>query len=171
MARHRGPFDPAPLPVAALFIPSGWVIAGSLLTLSPIIASMPLLPPFGFMMLIGWRLARLEALPVWSPLLLGLIDDLFSGQPFGNAMVFWTASFIVIDLLDQRLVARDFWQDWLLASGAITAYLLFGRLMATPLQAHVDTIILAQIVVAVMLYPIVAQFVSWLDRRNAAGAP
>ncbi len=170
MARHRGPFDPPPLPIAALIIPSGSVIAGSLLTLLPMIASMPLLPPFGFMMLIAWRLARIEALPVWSPLLLGLIDDLFSGQPFGNAMVSWTVAFIVIDLLDQRLVARDFWQDWLLASGAITAYLLFGRLMATPLQAHVDTIVLVQIVVAVMLYPIVAQVISWLDRRTAAVA-
>lgn len=168
MARPRGPFDPAPLPVAALIVPSGSVIAGSLLTLLPIIASMPMLPPFGFMMLLGWRLARIEALPVWSPLALGLIDDLVSGQPFGNAMVFWTITFIIIDLLDQRLVARDFWQDWLVASAAIAAYLLFGRLVASPLRAHVDAIVLVQIVVAVMLYPVMAQFVSWLDQRSAA---
>lgn len=164
MARPRGPFDPPPLPVTARLLPAATVIAGSLITILPMIADYPVLPPFGFMMLLGWRLARMESLPIWSPLLLGLVDDLYSGQPFGNAMLFWTMSFLVVDAIDQRLVGRDFWQDWLLASTAISAYLLFGRLVASPLAAHVDTIVLVQIAASIMLYPVVAQIVTSLDR-------
>lgn len=164
MARPRGPFDPPPLPIQAQLVPALTVIAGSLLTVLPIIADYPLLPPFGFMMLLGWRLARLESLPIWSPLPLGLVDDLYSGQPFGNAMLFWSISFIILDTIDQRLVGRDFWQDWLLASTGIGAYLLFGRLVASPLGAHVDTIVLVQIAASIMLYPVLAQIVSALDR-------
>lgn len=167
MARPRGPFDPPPPSAMAMMVPAGSVIAGSLLTLLPIIATVPLLPPLGFMMLIGWRLARLEALPVWSPLALGLIDDLVSGQPFGFAMLCWAVTFIVLDLVDQRLVARDFWHDWALAGGAIAIYLLFGRLVATPLSAYVDMIVVAQIAASLMLYPVVSQFVGRLDQRWA----
>lgn len=165
MARPRGPFDPLPQPLTARMIPPLSVVAGSLITLLPFIAAFPILPPFGFMMLMGWRLARIESLPIWSPLLLGFVDDLYSGQPFGNAMLFWTVSFLVLESIDQRLVGRDFWQDWLLASTAISAYLLFGRLVASPLAAHVDTIILVQIAASIMLYPVVAQIVHSLDRR------
>lgn len=165
MARPRGPFDPPPPSFMAMAVPAGSVIAGSLVTLLPVIASVPLLPPFGFMMLLGWRLARMEALPVWSPLALGLFDDLFSGQPFGFAMLCWAMTFVIIDMVDQRLVARDFWQDWLIVGGATAIYLLFGRLVAAPLPAYVDMFVVAQIAASVMLYPVVAQMVGWLDQR------
>ena len=51
------------------------------------------------------------------PLPLGLFDDLVSGQPLGSAMLLWTLCFLAIDVLEQRLVWRDFWQDWLIAVG------------------------------------------------------
>lgn len=165
--RPRGPFDPEPRRLWPIIKPAATVMAGSLLTLVPVIASFPLLPPFGLLMLLGWRLAREEALPVWAPLLLGLFDDLLSGQPFGSAMLFWTLAFISIDLFDTRLVARDFWQDWLLAAGGIAGALIFGRLVAAPLSAHVDTLLLLQIAVSVMLYPVAAQIVAWLDRERS----
>ncbi len=168
MARHRGPFDPPPQPASRWLIPAASIIAGSCITLLPVIAQIPLLPPFGYMLLLGWRLARGEALPVWAPLPLGLVDDLFSGQPFGNAMLFWTLSYLAIDLLDQRFVARDFWQDWLLAAGAVAGYLVTGRLIAVPLAAHVDTALIVQITVSALLYPVIAQIVAWADRRRLA---
>ena len=83
-------------------------------------------------------------------------------------MLFWTISFIAIDSIDQRLIARDFWQDWLLASATIGSYLLFSRLIATRLDAHVDMILLVQIIVSAMLYPVVAQFIGALNRRRTA---
>lgn len=166
MARVRGPFDPEPPSVLAWLIPVGSVMVGSLVTIMPVVATIAALPPFGLLMLVGWRLGRADAMPLWTPLLLGLFDDLLSGQPFGNAMLLWTVVAIGIDLLDQRLVARDFWQDWLLAAGAVGACLIAGRLVATPLGAHVDTVLLIQVAVSAMLYPVIARLCAWLDRKR-----
>ncbi|MBY0521129.1 MAG: rod shape-determining protein MreD [Sphingomonas sp.] len=166
MAKVRGPFDPEPPSVLAWLIPVASIMGGSMLTLVPVIATIGFLPPFGLLMLIGWRLGRPDAMPIWTPLLLGAFDDMLSGQPFGNAMFLWSATALVIDLLDQRLVARDFWQDWLLAAGAVGGCLIAGRLVATSLAAHVDTVLLIQMLVSAMLYPVIARFCAWLDRKR-----
>lgn len=166
MARVRGPFDAEPPSALSWLIPVGSVMAGSLITLLPMIATIAFLPPFGLLMLIGWRLGRADAMPIWSTLLLGLFDDLFNGQPFGNSMFLWSATAIMLDLLDQRLLSRDFWQDWLLASGAVCGCLIAGRLVAAPIGAHVDTILLIQIIVSAMLYPAIARLCAWLDRKR-----
>ncbi len=150
----------------AWVVPAVSVLAGSSITLLPVIFTFPVLPPFGLIMLLGWRLTRPDALPVWAPLLLGLFDDLISGQPFGSAMLLWTVSFLVVDLLDQRLVWHDFWQDWLLAAGAIASCLILGRLIASPIGAHVDTVLLLQVIVSIMLYPVIIRLIAWLDRKR-----
>jgi rod shape-determining protein MreD len=142
------------------------IVIGSLITLIPLKATVPLLPPFGLMMLLAWRLHRPDLLKPWAPLLLGFVDDMVSGQPLGNAMFFWTVSFIAIDVLDTRIVWRDFLQDWLLAAGAIGFCLIGGRLVATRLDAHVDTVLLIQILISIALFPVLARLVSRLDRRK-----
>lgn len=166
MARIRGPFDPAPISISSWLVPVASILAGSMMTLVPFIAAFPLLPPFGLMLLVAWRLGRPEALPIWSPLAFGLFDDLLSGQPLGSAMLLWTGLMLVVDLLDQRFVARDFWQDWLLASGAIGGCLLLGRFIAVPLSTHVDTLLLLQILLSLMVYPLATQLCAWLDRKR-----
>lgn len=140
------------------------IMAGSLLTLVPVVAMVPFLPPFGLMMLLGWRMIRGDSMPVWAPVPLGLFDDLVSGQPLGFAMVFWTLSVLVLDILDTRLMWRDFWQDWLVAAGAIGFVLIAGRFVATPLTAHVDTVLLIQAGIAAALFPLVYRLCAWLDR-------
>lgn len=142
------------------------IILASLITLIPFKATVPLLPPFGLMMLLAWRLHRPDLLKPWAPLLLGFVDDMVSGQPLGNAMFFWTVSFIAIDVLDTRIVWRDFLQDWLLAAGAIGFCLIGGRLVATPLDAHVDTVLLIQILISIALFPVLSRLVARLDRRK-----
>lgn len=142
------------------------IVVGSLITLIPFKATVPLLPPFGLMMLLAWRLHRPDLLKPWAPLLLGFVDDMVSGQPLGNAMFFWTVSFIAIDVLDTRIVWRDFLQDWLLAAGAIGFCLIGGRLVATPLNAHVDTVLLIQILISIALFPVLSRLVSRLDQRR-----
>jgi hypothetical protein len=84
------------------------------------------------MMLLGWRLHARRFDAVWAPVPLGFFDDLVSGQPLGSAMLLWTMCVLGIDVLDTRLVWRDFWQDWLIASGAIGFCLIAGRLVASP---------------------------------------
>lgn len=147
-------------------IPIVSVMAGSLVTVVPVIATFPVLPPLGLMVLLAWRLARPETMRIWAPVPFGLFDDLVSGQPLGSAILLWTMGFIAIDLLDQRLVSRDFWQDWALAAGAIVLALTGGRLIATPFRAHVDTLILFQGIAAVLLYPFVTRLVAWLDAKR-----
>ncbi len=145
------------------------VAIGSLIAILPIIATFPILPPFGLLVLLGWRLYRADAIRIWAVPLLGLFDDIMSGQPIGLAMTFWTLCLVAIDVLDTRLVWRDFWQDWLIASGAIGFFLIAGRLIATPFAAHVDTALLFQIIVASALYPFFSRMCARLDRQPQKG--
>jgi len=166
MAHARNPFDPAPPRIGVRLVPWLSVMAGSMLTLWPYIATFPILPPCGLMMLLGWRLMRPEVFRIWAPLPLGLFDDLLSGQPLGSAMLTWTLCFFAIDMIDQRTVFRDFWQDWLLAGGSIGFCLLAGRYFASPFGAHVDTVLLLQAVISILLFPVAARICGWLDRRR-----
>lgn len=159
-------FAPSAPLVQRLSVPIGSVLLGSLVTIVPVIAHYPVLPPFGLLVLLGWRLLRPELFPIWAAALFGLFDDLVSGQPLGSAILLWTISFFAVELFDQRLVWRDFWQDWLIAGGAIAFCLIGGRLIASPIGAHVDTMLLVQILVSVMLFPLVARLVAWLDRKR-----
>ena len=140
------------------------VMLGSMTTLLPVVATVPFLPPFGLLLLLAWRLMRADAMKVWMPVPLGFFDDMLSGQPLGSAMLLWSAAVLMVDVLDTRLVWRDYWQDWLIASGAIAFVLIGGRLVAVPFTAHVDTALLIQILVSAALFPVVARFCAWLDR-------
>jgi rod shape-determining protein MreD len=166
VSRPPSAFAPQSSPTGQWLIPVASVLVGSLFTTIPFIATFPVLPPFGLMALLGWRLLRPDALRVWAPIPFGFFDDLVSGQPIGSAVMLWSMAFLAIDMLDQRLVSRDFWQDWVLAAGAIAFSLIGGRLIATGLEAHVDTLLLFQVIVAVLLYPFVARLVAWLDRKR-----
>ncbi|MBN8807534.1 MAG: rod shape-determining protein MreD [Sphingomonas sp.] len=163
---NSGPFAEDVPELRTRAIPIVSVMAGSLVTIIPLIATFPVLPPFGLMVLLAWRLQRPETVRIWAPVLFGLFDDLISGQPMGSAILLWTMGFVAVDMLDQRLVSRDFWQDWMLAIGAIVLALVGGRLIATPLRAHVDVLIVFQGIAAVLLYPFVARLVAWLDAKR-----
>ncbi len=142
------------------------ILVGSLVTLLPIVATVPFLPPFGLLMFLAWRLLRPGALPVWAAAPLGLFDDLVSGQPLGSAMLLWQLCSLMLDLVDTRLVARDFWQDWLLAGGAIAVCLIAGRAFATSLSAHVDTVLLFQTIVSMALFPAATRLCTALAGRE-----
>jgi rod shape-determining protein MreD len=163
-SQRRGPFDEAAETRLSRFIPAISVMLGSCMAIWPTIASFPFLPPIGLLVLLAWRLIRAEALPIWAPLALGLFDDLLSGQPFGLAITTWAICFFMIDLIDERLMFRDFWQNWLIAAGGTTFYLLAGRFVAVPFGAHVDTVLWLQIFASIMLFPVVSLLCAWLDR-------
>src|SRR5699024_7185718 len=85
-----GAFAPEPSPTAIWLIPVASVMVGSLITIVPLIATFPVLPPLGLMTLLAWRLLRPEWMRIWSPLPFGFFDDLVSGQPLGSAILLWT---------------------------------------------------------------------------------
>lgn len=144
-------------------VAAGTVMAASLVTLLPIVATVPILPPLGLLLLVAWRLRSPDILPIWAAAPLGLFDDLFSGQPLGSAMALWTLALIAVDVIDMRLVWREFGHDWLIAGGAVAGFLIAARIVATPIVAHVDTVLLLQIGIAVALYPLAAMLCARID--------
>jgi rod shape-determining protein MreD len=155
--------SPMPRPRAVWLAPVS-IMLGSLVTIVPVVATIPILPPFGLLMLLAWRLRRPDALRVWAAIPLGFFDDLLSGQPLGSAMLLWTTCMLVTDVLETRLVWRDFWQDWLIAAGAIGFSLIGGRLLASPIGADVETAMLFQIAATIMLFPLASRLCAALDR-------
>ncbi len=153
------------LPRRARWVPIATVLAGSLVTLLPIVADWPLLPPFGLLMLLGWRLLRPEMWPSWITLPLGLFDDLFSGQPLGSAMALWTIVFVAFDMMDNRAVWRDYWMDWLTAAAAIIFCLAggVGLVAFTTGGGHLLAIV-PQTIITILLFPAAMRLCAALDR-------
>lgn len=155
----------APSLVLAGGVPWASVVLGSLLPNWLVIASVPVLPPLGFLMFISWRQLRPGLMPVWAGLPLGIVDDLYSGQPFGSAVLLWSIAAITLDVVEARLPWRNFLTEWLVAAGLIVAYIVFSLGFAnlagasTPLQ-----VIVPQIVIAILIYPLVGRLVAAFDR-------
>ncbi|MDO6415464.1 rod shape-determining protein MreD [Sphingomonas sp. BIUV-7] len=119
MARQPLGFGQERPPVRLWLVPAASVVAGSLLAIGPYVANVPLMPPFGLLVLIGWRLLRPEIWGAWVALPLGLIDDLIGGAPLGSAMAIWTIVMLGFDIVDHRMLWRDFATDWGLAMLAL----------------------------------------------------
>ncbi len=155
----------APNPVLALTAPWVLVILGSLCPLLPLIASAPVVPPFGFLLLVAWQQLRPGLFPVWAGLPLGLIDDLFSGQPLGCAVLLWSMTMIGLDMVETRFPWRGFWLNWLVSAGIIAAYLLLALLIANLAGGRAALMVLVpQLTVSVLTYPLAARLVGVFDR-------
>lgn len=166
---RQSPFAPPPGAFERQLIPVVSVMLASLAPLLPDIATAPLLPPFGFMVLLSWRLLRDDLWPVWVALPLGLFDDIFSGQPLGSAMALWTITFLIIDVINNQLVWRDHWQDWGIAALAIAGELVLSLGIARLTGGAMPVVLLVpQIVVSALLFPIVARGCAFLDRLRFA---
>jgi rod shape-determining protein MreD len=151
------------------FVPLLSTLAAILLALLPIVAAAPLLPDFGFLALITWRLLRPE---IWTPRMalgLGLAADLIAGHPLGQSMLLWTAAFLVFDLIDSRLGFRDYWMDWLIAAGALILHSVGGWYIALLMGSDVRfAVMLPQIGLSILAYPLAARLVLALDRWRLA---
>ncbi|MCB2078092.1 MAG: rod shape-determining protein MreD [Novosphingobium sp.] len=161
----RRKINRAPSPLLARSIPWLSVMLASILPSWLVIASAPVLPPLGFLVLISWMQLRPGLLPAWAGLPLGLFDDLYSGQPLGSAILLWSVATIMLEFIEVRLPWRNFLMEGLVASGLVTGYIVFSLGFAniagasTPIQ-----VIVPQIVIALLVYPMIGRFVSLLDR-------
>lgn len=154
-------------PLLAFGVPWASILIASLTPLLPIIAPAPIVPPLAFMVLLAWRLMRPGLLPLWAGLPLGAWDDLFSGQPFGSGILLFSLALIGIEILDARYPWRGFWLDWLLASAILALYLAAAALVSGAHIAPVElSMIVPQLVLTILLYPIVARLVALLDRAR-----
>lgn len=155
----------APSPALVFAVPIVSILLGTLLPLFFITSAAPYIPPLAFMMLMGWRIIRPGIFPVWIGFPLGLFDDLFSGQPFGSAMMLWSLAMIAIEIIEARFPWRSFVQDWLTVAGFTVLYIATGALISGgDVTAPMLVALLPQAVLAIMLFPVVARIVARLDR-------
>lgn len=154
-----------PSPALAIATPWLLVMLGSYLPNTPIIAAGPLVPPIGFLLLVAWLQLRPGLFPVWAGLPLGFFDDLFSGQPLGSAMLLWSATAIGLAVLEMRVPWRGVVINWLVASGVVTAYsILTAQIAAAAGGTPALFMLIPQILLSIMAYPLLAKLVGAADR-------
>ena len=150
---------------AAAYVPAASVILGTLVASLPIVVQNGWFPDFGFLTLIAWRLLRADVWPSWWAAPLGLANDLVTGYPLGLSMTVWTASMLLLDLLDRRTIWRDYWIEWALASVLILFSEAAQWQVATWAGAGVPfTSMLPPLLISIAAFPVVARIVAGLDR-------
>jgi rod shape-determining protein MreD len=137
--------------------------------LVPMVSNMPLLPPFGFMTFIAWRLLRPGIWPLWVGFPFGLFDDICSGQPFGSGALLWSIAILALEIWEQRLLARDYIMDWILAGLALILLLVGGVFMVglTQIRPPLSSIV-PQLIIALMLFPLIMRGIAAADRWRLA---
>jgi rod shape-determining protein MreD len=164
-ATPRSRINRAPSPLVARSLPWLMIALGSMVPGWMMIASAPVLPPLGFLLFVCWRQLRPTVLPIWAGLPLGLCEDLFSGQPFGSAVLLWSLAAIVLEVIETRLPWRNFATEWLVASGLVVAYIVFSLALANLAGAAAPIrVIVPQLVISVLSFPLVGLAVAKVDR-------
>lgn len=154
-------------PVLAYGVPWVSIMLACLAPLLPVIAPAPILPPLGYMFLLAWRLLRPGLLPMWAGLPLGLINDLYSGQPLGSSIFLFSITMIALELVDIRFPWRSFWQDWTAATLFLLVYMIASLAFSgASVGASQLPLMLPQLLLSIVLFPIVAKMVSLLDRMR-----
>ncbi|MFC3307624.1 rod shape-determining protein MreD [Blastomonas aquatica] len=135
-------------------IPIATVLAGSMTPLLPLVASAPVLPPFGLMVLISWQILRPGLWPVWVGVPFGVFDDIVGGQPVGSAVLLWSIILIAINLIDQRYIWRNYWQDWFIAAVSIIVALAGGLAINNFLVSDIHlSVLYPQMILAIFTFP------------------
>ena len=151
-------------PAFAPYVPAASVVLASLLAALPLISNTGWYPDFGFLMFLGWRLLRADPWPGWWAAPLGLVNELFTGYPLGYSVALWSATMIVLDLVDRRTMWRDYWIEWMLAAVLISAdELLQWRVARTLAAAPPLVAIVPPIAISVLAFPLAAWLVGRLD--------
>jgi rod shape-determining protein MreD len=144
-------------------------IAAILLALTPIVSSAPMIPNIGFLVLLTWRLLRPEIWSAQVALGLGLLADLVGGHPLGQSMLLWTVAFLALDYFDSWLGFRDYWMDWLLAAALLLSHALGVWYISLLMGSDTPfSIMLPQVGLSILAYPVAARLVLALDRWRLA---
>jgi rod shape-determining protein MreD len=144
----------------------GAILLGAVL---PLVAQSPWVPNLGFLVLLTWRLMRPEIWPIWAAAGFGLLADLVSGAPLGQSTLLWTAIFLGLDSLDAWLGVRDYWLDWAAAGAAILFHSVGVWYIALLMRSDIAfSVMLPQLAMSVLAYPIAARIILFLDRWRLA---
>lgn len=175
MTRHsrsstrKSRINHGPSLLVARTLPWLTILAGSVMPGWLLVASAPVLPPVGFLTFLAWRQLRPGLLPMWAGLPLGAFDDLFSGQPFGSAIVLWSIAAIVLETVEVRLPWRNFLTEWLVAVALILSYIVLCLGLSNIAGASAPlSVVMPQLVISVLSYPLVGRIVALFDRLRLA---
>ena len=107
---------------------------------------------------------------MWVGLPFGLFDDVFNGQPFGSSALLWSLAMIGMEeIADRWAIWRNYWQDWLIASIIIILALFAGLwFVALASTAPGAFILLPQIIISVLLFPLIVRLCAKLDSWRLA---
>jgi rod shape-determining protein MreD len=159
--RHRIGGGPS---AHATLVPAATVVAASLLAALPIVSSSGWYPDFGYLVLISWRLLRADPWPAWWAAPLGLINDLLTGSPIGFSVALWSATMLVLDLIDRRTLWRDYWIEWVLAGVLLAIDQCLQWRVAAMVGARLPyASMLPPLVIAICVFPVSAWVVSRID--------
>ena len=149
----------------AWLVPPLTVVMGSAFALLPLVTQSGWFPDSGFVLLLAWRLLRNDVWPAWWGVPLGLVNDILTGSPIGLSVSVWTATLLLLDLLEQRIMWRDYWIEWLLAAVLIGLSALSGWRVAALSGAPVPIeFMIPQVVLSVLVFPIAVRLCSAFDR-------
>ncbi|MEW4448051.1 rod shape-determining protein MreD [Qipengyuania sp. JC766] len=163
--RYGSRLNRAHSPVIAYAVPVATILLGSFLPFFAIAGAAPYIPPFGFLMLLCWRSLQPGLFPIWIGFPLGLFDDLFSGQPFGSAILLWSLTMIAFEMIDTRFPWRSFWQDWMTVAMFTTLYIVLAAVVSGgELSVPGLVAIVPQIVFSIFAFPLLARIVASFDR-------
>lgn len=151
--------------VGAEYVPAASVIAASMLSALPIVSTSGWYPEFGFLALIAWRLLRSDPWPAWWAAPLGFANDLITGAPIGLSVTLWTATMILLDLVDRRTMWRDYWIEWALAALLLLLNETVERWIAGMMGAAQSIVSIAPpLLISIFAFPIAAWAVARIDR-------
>lgn len=152
-------------PWRAQATPIASTMIASSLALLPIVSTSQILPNFGLIALLSWRLLRPELWTARMGLVLGFAHDLITGGPLGLAISLWTALLLMFDFVDGKLLWRDYWIEWFLAAVAIALASAAEWKVADLMDAAgpIRTI-LPHILISVLFFPAMLKLVVALDR-------
>lgn len=149
----------------ATIVPAASVIVASLLAALPIVSTSGWYPDFAFLVLIGWRLLRSDPWPAWWAAPLGLVNDLLGGWPIGQSVLLWSATMLLLDLVDRRTIWRDYWMEWVVAAVLLLANAWAQWRIAAfgGAAAHYSAAVPA-LLISICVFPVVAWVVGKIDR-------
>ena len=149
----------------ARYVPAVSVMIASLLIALPIVSTSGWFPDFGFLVLIAWRLLRADSWPAWWAAPLGLFNDLVTGHPIGLSIAVWTAAMLLLDLADRRTMWRGYWLEWALAALMLLANEAAEWRVAQVMGASLPFVtVVPPLLISILSFPVIAWFVSRLDR-------
>ncbi len=162
---RRSRFDRDPNSFKITWLPALTVMLASMLTLLPLIVVAPVMPPWGFMAFLAWRLIQREVWRPWAGAALGLFDDMYSGQAIGSAIVLWSLTLLALGIVDRWMLWRDYWQDWYLGAAASVTVISAALLIANETGGHTDwAATLPQIILAILFFPAVMRLYAHIDQ-------